>query len=264
MQQGIDRYITDASTSIDARISGLATIALFYGALIVLNFVTAFSQVLILEWMGQSIMHKLRQKLFSHLLRLQLPFFNNQPIGRLVTRVTNDIQNMHEMFTSIMVTLFNDLLKMICIIILLINLNLKLGSILCLFVPLAAMITIFFSKLARNHFRDIRRQLSKLNSFIQETVSGINLVQIFGRTKNMEQDFAELNARLIGAHKPLANVRRRLEDAKRDGIHAHNHERSGLVRGLGQVGALLREHEQRGDHLHAEQQNEHEAGDAVE
>lgn len=193
MQQGIDRYITNTSISFEAGISGLTTIALFYGILIVLNFITAFSQVLILEWMGQSIMHKLRQKLFSHLLQLQVPFFNNQPIGRLVTRVTNDIQNMHEMFTSIMVTLFNDLLKMVCIIILLINLNPKLGSILCLFVPLAAMTTIFFSKLARNHFRDIRKQLSKLNSFIQETVSGINLVQIFGRTKNMEKDFAELN-----------------------------------------------------------------------
>ena len=193
MQQGIDRYITDSSTSIDARISGLATIALIYGALIVFNFISAFSQVLILEWMGQSIMHKLRQKTFSHLLHLQLTFFNNQPIGRLVTRVTNDIQNMHEMFTSIMVTLFNDLLKMGCIIILLINLNAKLGSILCLFVPLALVITIFFSKLARNHFRGIRKQLSKLNSFIQETVSGINLVQIFGRTKDLEKDFAELN-----------------------------------------------------------------------
>jgi ATP-binding cassette subfamily B protein len=193
MQQGIDRYITDTSTSIDARMSGLATIAFFYGAVIIVNFISAFSQVLILEWMGQSIMHNLRQKLFSHLLHLQLPFFNNQPIGRLVTRVTNDIQNMHEMFTSIMVTLFNDLLKMFCIIILLINLNPKLGSILCLFVPLAALTTIFFSKLARNHFRDIRKQLSKLNSFIQETVSGINLVQIFGRTKNLEKDFAELN-----------------------------------------------------------------------
>ncbi len=193
MQQGIDRYITDSSTSIDARISGLATIALIYGALIIFNFISAFSQVLILEWMGQSIMHKLRQQVFSHLLHLQLTFFNNQPVGRLVTRVTNDIQNMHEMFTSIMVTLFNDLLKMACIIILLINLNPRLGSILCLFVPLALITTIFFSKLARNHFRDIRKQLSKLNSFIQETVSGINLVQIFGRTKNMEKDFAALN-----------------------------------------------------------------------
>ncbi len=216
MQQGIDLYITDTSKPFDLRMAGLGRIALFYGGFISLNFVAAFTQVLLLEWIGQSVMHNLRQKLFSHLLFLNLEFFTKQPVGRLVTRLTNDIQNMHEMFTSIMVTLFNDLLKMGCIIILLISLNVKLGLLLCLFVPLAAIVTYFFSKLARNHFRSIRKQLAKLNSFIQESVSGIYLVQIFGQRKKMEQDFATLSdsylertlrqIKLFGTFMPLTEL----------------------------------------------------------
>jgi ATP-binding cassette subfamily B protein len=216
MQQGIDLHIINSSQSFDLRMAGLLKIALFYGALVVLNFITSFSQVLLLEWMGQSIMYDLRQKLFKHMLQLDLRFFSKQPVGRLVTRLTNDIQNMHEMFTSIMVTLFNDLLKMFCIIILLISLSPKLGAILCLFVPLAAILTYFFSKLARNIFRDIRRQLSRLNSFIQETVSGIYLVQIFGQRKRLEEDFARLNnsylsktlrqIKLFGTFMPLTEL----------------------------------------------------------
>jgi len=216
MQQGIDLYITDTSKTFDLRMAGLGRIALFYGAFISLNFIAGFSQVLLLEWIGQSVMHNLRQKLFSHLLFLNLDFFTKQPVGRLVTRLTNDIQNMHEMFTSIMVTLFNDLLKMACIIILLLSLNLKLGLLLCLFVPLAAMATYFFSKLARNHFRSIRKQLARLNSFIQESVSGIYLIQIFGQRKKMEQDFATLSdnyldktlrqIKLFGTFMPLTEL----------------------------------------------------------
>jgi ATP-binding cassette, subfamily B, multidrug efflux pump len=216
MQQGIDLYITDSSNPIDVRMAGLGRIVLWYGAFISLNFITAFTQVLLLEWIGQSVMHNLRQKLFSHLLSLHLEFFTKQPVGRLVTRITNDIQNMHEMFTSIMVTLFNDLLKMTCIIVLLIFLNPQLGSLLCLFVPLAGIITYFFSKLARNHFRSIRKQLAKLNSFIQETVSGIYLVQIFGQRKKLENDFAILSdsylektvrqIKLFGTFMPLTEL----------------------------------------------------------
>jgi len=216
MQQGIDLYITNTDKAFDLRIAGLGSIALWYGAYISLNFIASFIQVLLLEWIGQSVMHKLRQKLFAHLLYLDLAFFTTQPVGRLVTRITNDIQNMHEMFTSIMVTLFNDLLKMACIIILLISLNPKLGSLLCIFVPLAAMATYFFSKLARDHFRGIRKQLAKLNSFIQESVSGIHLVQIFGQTRKLEQDFTALNdsylaktirqIKLFGTFMPLTEL----------------------------------------------------------
>ena len=216
MQQGIDLYITDTSAPVAQRMVGLGQTALWYGILISLNFVASFTQVLLLEWIGQSVMHNLRQGLFSHLLSLTLSFFTRQPVGRLVTRITNDIQNLHEMFTSIVVTLFNDLLKMAGIIVLLVAINPKLGLLLCLFVPLAALTTYFFSKYARKHFQQIRKQLARLNSFIQESVSGVHLIQIFGKREKLENDFAKLNdgylertmaqIKLFGTFMPLTEL----------------------------------------------------------
>ncbi len=193
MQQAIDLYITNSSLDFELRMAGLGKTCLLYGGLICLGFITAFLQVLLLEWIGQSIMHRLRQDLFRHLLKVKLAFFSKQPIGRLVTRLTNDIQNMHEMFTSIIVTIFNDLLRMAGILCLLLYMNLQLGLFLCLFVPLAATLTIIFSRLAREHFRAIRKQLSRMNAFIQETVSGVTLVQLFGRTNDLKREFETLN-----------------------------------------------------------------------
>ena len=216
MQQAIDLYITNPELHFDQRMEGLSTYVLFYGGLICIGFTTSFLQVLLLEWIGQSIMHTLRQDLFSHLLTVRLKFFSKQPVGRLVTRLTNDVQNMHEMLTSILVTIFNDLLRMACILGLLVYMNFRLGLILCLFVPLAAAVTILFSKLARNHFRAIRKQLSKVNSFVQETVSGVMLVQLFGRTNDLRQEFATLNnsylkktlrqIRLFGTFMPITEL----------------------------------------------------------
>ena len=216
MQRAIDLYITNTDQSFELRMTGLGQTGFFYGGLVCLGFITAFLQVLLLEWIGQSIMHSLRQDLFRHLLDVDLAFFSEQPIGRLVTRLTNDIQNMHEMFTSIIVTIFNDLLRMICILGLLLYMDLKLGLLLCLFVPLATGLTIIFSKLAREHFRAIRKQLSRLNAFIQETVSGVMLVQLFGRTNDLKEEFTKLNndylsktlrqIKLFGTFMPLTEL----------------------------------------------------------
>lgn len=216
MQRAIDLYITNPEQSFDLRMTGLGQTGFLYGGLVCLGFITAFLQVLLLEWIGQSIMHSLRQDLFRHLLDVNLAFFNRQPIGRLVTRLTNDIQNMHEMFTSIIVTIFNDLLRMICILGLLLYMNLRLGLLLCLFVPLATGLTILFSKLAREHFRAIRKQLSRLNAFIQETVTGVTLVQLFGRTDDLKKEFTNLNndylsktlrqIKLFGTFMPLTEL----------------------------------------------------------
>ncbi len=216
MQRAIDLYITSPMLDFEQRMTGLSTSVLLYGGLILIGFVTAFLQVLLLEWIGQSIMHRLRQDLFSHLLQVELQFFNTQPVGRLVTRLTNDVQNMHEMFTSIMVTIFNDLLRMGGILVLLLYMNIRLGLLLCLFVPLAVVVTILFSRLARNHFRAIRKQLSKVNAFVQEAVSGVSLVQLFGRSSDLKRKFAGLNddymtktlrqIRLFGTFMPITEL----------------------------------------------------------
>ena len=193
VQTAIDEHITASLIATDARIAGLAKTTMLYGFLILGIFFASFCQILVLEWVGQSVMHTVRQRLFHHLLHLDLPFFNSNPTGRLVTRLTNDIQNMNEMFTSVIVTLFNDLLRLAGILVLLFWMNPRLAAVLSLFVPLALLITILFARLARERFRAIRTQLAKLNSFLSETLSGISIIQLFGRQGANRQTFENLS-----------------------------------------------------------------------
>ncbi len=193
VQTAIDHYITATTVATDARIAGLTRTAIHYGVLIFAIFFASFCQVLVLEWVGQSVMHTVRQRLFHHLLHLDLPFFNSNPTGRLVTRLTNDIQNMNEMFTSVIVTLFNDLLQLTGILVLLFWMNPRLAGVMTIFIPLAIIITIFFARLAREQFRAIRIQLAKINSFLAENLSGMSIIQLFGRQESNRQTFEHLS-----------------------------------------------------------------------
>lgn len=216
MQLGIDKYITAVELAPAVRMEGLGHIALIYAGLLIIIFAAGFIQIVILEKIGQSIMHVIRQDLFSHLLRLDIGFFNNQTVGRLVTRLTNDIQNMHEMFTSVMVTLFNDLLKLAGILLVLFLMNYKLALVMSIFVPLSFFITLVFSRLAREKFRAIRSQLAKLNSYLQEAVSGLSIIQLFNRQGDIRTNYEELSEeyyrrtlsqiKLFGTFMPLTEL----------------------------------------------------------
>jgi len=216
MKSAIDSSITATLIPLDARLGVLSNIALQFILLIVAVFFLTFIQVVLLEWVGQSVMHRIRQELFSHILDLDLSFLSKQPTGRLVTRLTNDVQNMHEMFTSVLVTLFNDVLRIIGILVVLYMINIRLALIMSIYVPLAVLLTSVFSRLAREKFRAIRSQLSRLNSYIQESVSGISIIQLFGRQETSFQRFDKLSSeylnrtlsqiRLFGAFMPLTEL----------------------------------------------------------
>ncbi len=193
VQTAIDRYLTAHEMETTARLSGLGWNSLQYGLLIGLVFFATFAQILLLEYVGQWVMHRLRQDLFTHLLHLDLPFFNSRRTGQLVTRLTNDIQNMNEMFTSVIVTLFNDVLRLGGILVLLFSMNPPLAAIMTLFVPLALLITVFFARLARKCFRDIRSQLAKINSFLSESLAGIAILQLFHRQAASRATFFALS-----------------------------------------------------------------------
>jgi ATP-binding cassette subfamily B protein len=213
MQLGIDRYIVTDALSNTQRIHGLGRITLQYALLIGIIFVATFSQMVVLEWIGQSIMHRLRQNLFAHLLTLDLTFFHSQPAGRLVTRLTNDIQNMHEMFTSVMITLFNDGLKLAGIFWFLLMMNVRLALVMAVFVPLSLVVTLVFSRFAREKFRLIRSQLAKINSFLAESLGGVSVIQAFGGQARSCRVYSELTheyllrsfgqIRVFGAFMPL-------------------------------------------------------------
>ena len=190
---GVDNYIINAQIPVSARFSGLAILAVIFGLAVIAGFVANYFQVTVLEWTGQNIMHRLRQHLYSHMMRLDLAFFHAHPSGKLVTRLTNDIQNMHEMFTSVIVTLFNDTIQIIGILILLYWLNWRLAMVMTLLLPVILASTFIFSRLARNVFREIRTNLARINSYLQEAVSGISLIQLFQREKDTGENFNRLN-----------------------------------------------------------------------
>ncbi|MBI5556262.1 MAG: ABC transporter ATP-binding protein [Deltaproteobacteria bacterium] len=190
---GIDRYVVNTAMETTARIHGLGRLAVIFIGVIVGGFAANFYQVVILEWTGQTIMHQMRQQLFKHMLGLDLAYFHNNPGGKLVTRLTNDIQNMHEMFTSVIVTLFNDFFQLAGIMIILFWMNWRLALILSLLLPVIALSIVLFSRLARDAFRAIRTSLARINAFLQESLSGIAVIQLFLREKDTHEKFVDLS-----------------------------------------------------------------------
>lgn len=199
VRTGIDRFIVNDTLPSAERIKGLTTVSLQFLVVMLIGFGANFFQVILLEWTGQNIMHAMRQHLFTRTLDLNLSFFNRNPVGKLVTRLTNDIQNMYEMFTSVIVTLFNEFVRLAGIMAILFWMNWYLGLILSAMIPLMILLTILFGRLARDAFRDIRSHLAQINAFLQEGVSGISIVQLFLREKDMYRNFTDLNYSYFGS-----------------------------------------------------------------
>ena len=193
IQVGMDRYLISTDLGIDERLSGLTQLGLAFLAVIVIGFIANFCQVIALEWTGQNIMHAIRQRLFNHMVGLNLSFFNAHPVGRLVTRLTNDIQNMYEMFTSVIITLFNDGIRLLGILGILFWMNWRLALLLCGTFPIMLVMTTWFGRLSRDAFRQLRTHLASINAFLQEAVSGISVIQLFLRERDTHRKFSELN-----------------------------------------------------------------------
>ncbi|MHC1744243.1 MAG: ABC transporter ATP-binding protein [Syntrophobacteraceae bacterium] len=198
-QQAMDRYIVDASLPMNERVAAIGALAWAFLAVVLVGFVANFFQVVALEWAGQRAMHALRQQMFTHAVGLDLSYFHSRPVGRLVTRLTNDIQNLHEMFTSVIVTLFNDGVRLFGILGILVWMNWRLALLVGLTIPFILVITLIFGRLSRDAFRRIRSELAAINAFIQETVTGISIVQLFVRESDFRKRFLGLNDRYYGA-----------------------------------------------------------------
>jgi len=183
-------------------IEGVLHLALLVVFILALHFGLNFVQVYAMEMAGQKMMHDLRMKVFSHLQNLPISFFDRNPVGRLVTRLTNDIQNVHEMFTSVLINLFRDVVLLVGIVIILLHLHREMALISFLVVPLIFITTLFFSRLARDAFREIRFKIAQMNSFLQENFAGIQVVQLFRREEENGKRFEKINE----AH-CLANMR---------------------------------------------------------
>lgn len=196
-------YLTKVALdrAIPQRDSGLLTqlVGLYVGAL-VLAFVTEYAHTLLTTWLGQRVMFDLRTEVFGHLQRLSLRYFDRNPVGRLMTRVTNDVEQLNEAFSSGLVTVFGDVFTVLFILGLMLQLNWRLALVTFTVLPLVAVATFSFRALIRTAYRDIRVRLARINAFTQEHVSGIRVVQLFGRERPVMGRFEQVNADHLEAH----------------------------------------------------------------
>jgi ATP-binding cassette subfamily B multidrug efflux pump len=174
-------------------LDGVAWITAVFIGIVLINFVFNMAQVLIMEYTGQMIMHDLRVGLFNHIQGLSVSFFTRNPVGRLVTRVANDVQNMHELFTSVIVFVFKDLFLLVGIAVVLMSINMRLALISFTIIPFVIWASIYFSGQAREAYRILRLKIAEINTRFSETIGGIRVIQLFLQEKRNYLDFKHLN-----------------------------------------------------------------------
>ncbi|RCX09872.1 ATP-binding cassette subfamily B protein [Anaerobacterium chartisolvens] len=171
-------------------IPSLNKMALYFVILIAAGFLFNLLQVYLLSYAGQFIIYNIRQLVFSHLQRLPLSYFDKNPIGRLVTRITNDTETLNDMYTNVLVTLLKDFSILLGAIIIMLRLNVRLTLIVLAVMPFVAVVTSIFRIKIRKVYRDIRVALARVNSSISENISGMHIIQLFNKERS---NFAQFN-----------------------------------------------------------------------
>jgi len=168
---------------------------------IILLFVTIFLQAILqyvlnyfTQWIGQKTIYNMRMQVFSHLQNLALKFFDNNPVGRLVTRVTSDVEVLNEMFSSGIVMVFSDVFTIIFIVSYMFIMNVELSLVTLCVIPILVYSTFIFRKKVREAYREVRKYVASMNSFLNENITGMNTVQLFNREEKSLNDFKNINA----------------------------------------------------------------------
>ncbi len=171
----------------------IVRIGLIYIATIVVGFLLNYWQTYILNYAGQTIIYNIRQQVFSHLQKMSLSFFDRNPVGRLVTRVTNDTETLNDMYTNVLVSLLKDVFILGGVIVILFRLNVRLALITMTIIPLVILLTVLFRIKARTVYRRVRTTLARINSALAENISGIRILQIFNKEKENFKEFTAIN-----------------------------------------------------------------------
>ena len=205
----IDRYLAPAhqAPSLLNRwlssepLMGIAQIAAIYVGLIIFSFLLEYLQVYLMQWAGQMVMYDLRSEIFRHLQRMHVGFYDKNPVGRLVTRVTTDVDALNEMFTSGVVSIFEDIFVLAGILVLMLCVNWKLALITFAVLPFIGWATKLFRDRVRDSYRRIRVAIARINAHLQEHVSGMMVLQLFNREEKAFEQFSDVNAQHMDAFK---------------------------------------------------------------
>ena len=174
-------------------VRGVTIVAVIVLIFVVLSFGLGYAEYYLLEFTGQHIMQDIRLRLFQKIQSLAVGFFDRNPVGRLVTRVTNDIENLNEMFKSVIITVFKDFFILTGILAILLYLNWRLALVCFALLPFIFGLTFMFSTIAREAFRELRAAVAKINAFLQERIAGMRVIQLFVREKFQMDTFARIN-----------------------------------------------------------------------
>jgi ATP-binding cassette, subfamily B, multidrug efflux pump len=182
-------------------LTGIAQIGAIYVGLITCSFLLEYLQTYFMQWAGQMVMFDLRSEIFRHLQRMHIGFYDKNPVGRLVTRVTTDVDALNEMFTSGVVSIFEDIFVLAGILAIMLCVNWKLALITFAVLPLIAYATKLFRDRVRDSYRRIRVAIARINAHLQENVSGMMVLQLFNREQKAFDTFSEVNAQHMDAFK---------------------------------------------------------------
>lgn len=197
-QLGISRRITEwlaaGGYQIDP-ITGINIAAALYLFALLGGFAVLYTQMVLMNLMGQYIMYDLRKQIFGHLQKLDVQFFDRNPVGRLMTRVTTDVDALNDLFTAGFVAIFGDIFVLAGIVGVLFWMNWRLALVLFSITPFIVLVSIWFRRGARVTYRQVRARIAAINAFLQEHISGMSTVQLFNREEREAEKFDELNAR---------------------------------------------------------------------
>ncbi|MFZ0808708.1 MAG: ABC transporter ATP-binding protein [Candidatus Sulfotelmatobacter sp.] len=205
----VDRYLAPVTGSragmwnwlSPSPITGIAQISSIYFGLLLFTFLLEFLQTYFMQWTGQKVMFDLRSQIFRHLQRMHVAFYDKNPVGRLVTRVTTDVDALNEMFTSGVVSIFEDFFVLAGILGVMLCMNWKLALITFATMPFIIYATKIFRDKVRDSYRRIRIAIARINSYLQEHVSGMVVLQLFNRERKAYKRFSEINQSHMDAYK---------------------------------------------------------------
>jgi ATP-binding cassette subfamily B protein len=178
----------------------LALLAFAFLGSLLASFALEFAQTLLTTWLGQSVMYDLRKEIFGHLQRLHVQFFDRNPVGRLITRVTNDVEVLNELFASGIVTVFGDVFTLLFIVVAMLLLDWRLALVTFLVLPFVAAVAFLFRARIRGAYREIRVRLARLNAYLQERLTGITVLHLFGQESAAVRRFREIDRDYLDAH----------------------------------------------------------------
>ena len=173
--------------------------AIFFAAMLV-QFACEYGETILTSLLGQNVMRDLRMEIFAQLQRLSISFFDRNPVGRLVTRVTSDVEALNEMFTAGVVAGLGDLFTLVAISVVMVVIDWRLALASFLVIPLVILVSLQFQTRVRAAYREIRTRLARINAFLQERITGMRIVQLFGRERDESARFDGLNAAHLDAH----------------------------------------------------------------